>query len=85
MSNRFRTIPGLSDVIPWRERAMTDPTAQALLAHDATDAEAADFFAMECARLRSDLRRALEVSAQPIRFVMPLHPRAGSRATVGGR
>jgi hypothetical protein len=50
--NRFRAV--LPEAIPWRERRDSDPMAHALVRVGATDAEAADVFAAECARLRKE-------------------------------
>ncbi len=64
--NRFRSV--FPDACPWRERRNDDPMAAALADRDATDAEAADVFAADAARVLKDLRRYVERRAEPIVF-----------------
>jgi len=59
MANRFQDV--IPKAVPWRERHHVDAMAAALIARDATDAEAAAVYAAECEELRGRLRKMLEM------------------------
>jgi len=61
-----RLLSAFPTARPWRDRAREDPLAMALIQRDATDAEAADVFAAQCAEMREALRRAIETQPAPI-------------------
>lgn len=55
---------------PWRSRTETDSLCAALVNMNATDAQAADYYAEVCVELERRLVQVLETTAQPIRFVI---------------